>query len=136
MRIIADKNFNLHSASTEGGLIHVPARTAVTVPEDVKDHPAFALLKKHGHIAVLEGIKLSKRAIQLARNPLTDEEARKGADSKDLPPSKIPVAKSLSEDDEEDEDDEDDEDEDEDDEQTPASKPVTAPLVKPAESHG
>lgn len=114
MRIIADKHFNLHSASTEGGLIHVPARTAVTVPEDVKDHPSFGLLLKYGHVAILEGIKLSKRAMQLARNPLTDEEVRKGAPSTDLPTSIIPVAKPLSEDDD-DEDEDDDEEEDDDD---------------------
>lgn len=126
VRIIADKNYNLHSASTEGGLLFVPARRAVTVPEDVKDHPSFARDVKHGHIAILEGIKLSKRAMQLARNPLSDEEARKGAPSRDLPPSTIPAAKDLDESDE----DEDDEDEDEDDDPIPASKPVTAPPVK------
>lgn len=55
MRVIADRHLNLHSASTEGGLVHVPRRRAKIVPDDVQEHPMFDRLVKHGNISVLKG---------------------------------------------------------------------------------
>jgi hypothetical protein len=54
MRIVADRHLNLHSPSTQGGLVFVPQKEATVVPEDVREHPAFNLLVKNGHVSVLK----------------------------------------------------------------------------------
>lgn len=53
MRIVSNRNLNLHSASTAGGLLHVPAKIPVAVPEDVSEHPLFRLIVKHGVVTIL-----------------------------------------------------------------------------------
>lgn len=53
MRVLSHKNVNLHSASSEGGLVHIPAGTSKVVPDDVVDHPGFKILRKAGHIVKL-----------------------------------------------------------------------------------
>lgn len=50
MHILSHRNINLHSASTDGGLIHIAQGTSKSVPDDVADHPGFAMLLKAGHI--------------------------------------------------------------------------------------
>lgn len=113
--IIADRHFNFHSPSTPGGLIHVPARRAVRVPDDVFDYPGFEDLIKHGHVAEIGGAKARK----IGAIPAPKQVGK----SPDDPTSLIPNAKDVDSGDDEDDEDEDDED----DALTPASKPVTAP---------
>lgn len=53
MNVLSHRHVNLHSASTQGGLIHIPAGVSKTVPDDVADHPGFDLLLKSGQIVKL-----------------------------------------------------------------------------------
>lgn len=110
MKILANQNLNLHSASTPGGLIHVHARIPALVPDDVTDHPLFARIVKKGVVVILQGNV--PKTLTEGIEPIKD--------SPDLPPSTIPIAPPI--DDEDDDDDEDDEDEDED--KKPGTKPV------------
>lgn len=88
------KNVNLHSASKDGGIVHVPANVPTLVPADVTDHPAFGWLKADGDLKIL---KKFKQAV-----PIESE-------SKPVPPP-APV---FEEDDDDDEHEHDHEDEDE-----------------------
>ena len=54
MNILSHKNINLHSASSEGGLIHIAAGASRVVPDDVTDHPGFAILLKAGDIVKIQ----------------------------------------------------------------------------------
>lgn len=53
IRVIANRALNLHTDEVEGGLIHVPARVAVRVPSDVRDHPQWKHLTKSGILTLL-----------------------------------------------------------------------------------
>lgn len=53
IRVIANRALNLHTAEVEGGLIHVPAKLAVRVPSDVRDHPQWKHLTKSGILTLL-----------------------------------------------------------------------------------
>jgi len=52
VKVLADRNFNLHSKSSEGGLVHVAKRRWKTVPDDVAEEPGFQSLVDNGHIVV------------------------------------------------------------------------------------
>jgi hypothetical protein len=76
VRVIADRNLNLHSKSTEGGLVHLPKRVAKIVPDDVEDHPMFGRLKKYGVIAVLKDraeIEVTEESVEEKLDELEDE---------------------------------------------------------------
>lgn len=76
MRVIADRNLNLHSKSTEGGLVNLPKRSARVVPDDVVEHPMFNHLKKHGVIAVLKDraeIEVTEESVEEKLDELEDE---------------------------------------------------------------
>lgn len=64
LRVLSTKNLNLHSASTGGGLIHVPAKRVTRVPLDVQDHPAFEWLEDDGTLTVLAN-RISNREAEL-----------------------------------------------------------------------
>jgi hypothetical protein len=59
-RVISSRNLNLHSQSTQGGLVHVPAKRATEVHEDVQDHPAFKILIDSGDLVILQSGTASK----------------------------------------------------------------------------
>ena len=60
LNILSHKNVNLHSASSEGGLIHFEAGRSKVVPDDVKAHPGFEILLRAGDIVVISGTEPDK----------------------------------------------------------------------------
>lgn len=78
-RIISKRHLNLHTSpmnpklgDVSGGLVHVPAGVAVTVPASVDEHPAFDMLQEEGVITVLRsrpGSKPPREAEPLAPTP-------------------------------------------------------------------
>lgn len=101
MKVFPRRNHNLHSKSTPGGLVHVPANRVTEVPDDVTDHPAFDDLVDSGELTVVSSETKAEegKPVKEAFNPpsLPDEDS-------DL--------ESESDKDNENEDDEDDEDDD------------------------
>jgi hypothetical protein len=145
LKVIATRHLNLHSASVEGGLVHVPAKRAVIVPNDIADHRQFKLLRSDGTLTVLDsGARMTDSYQTLAAKAKIEQEKKEkkaskakkaGADEDDagekLPapnqsniPQGVPVEDVVDEDEDEDDEDEDedDEDEDEDDEETEVEK--------------
>jgi len=61
-RIVADRNLNLHSKSTKGGLVHLSARVAKLVPEDVADHFFFQRLVESGTVTLLGPRKIAGKS--------------------------------------------------------------------------
>lgn len=54
MKVVSSRiNLNLHSPSTNGGLIHLMKDKAARVPDDVEEHPAFRQAVDCGTIAVI-----------------------------------------------------------------------------------
>jgi len=49
-KILSHGNFNLHSASTPGGLIFCPMKKVTRVPDDVVDNPGYKILIDAGLI--------------------------------------------------------------------------------------
>lgn len=130
MVIKTTRHLNLHSktyADTRAdhhGLVHVAAKTASIVPDDVQDHPLFKLLVKDGTITVLKKAtskKPSAAEIEASKaEPPTHTEPEIKPDPDAEPPaqpvdasSQIPQAEAADLDDE-DEDEEEDEEEDKD----------------------
>lgn len=77
MIVIADRNLNLHSASTEGGIVFLPKRVAKNVPDDVVDHPMFNHLRKHAVISVLKDKEevITEETVEQELKELEDEGA-------------------------------------------------------------
>jgi hypothetical protein len=83
MKIIANRNLNLFSASTVGGLIYVQMRVVKIVPDDVKDHPQWNILVKSGTVAVLgdeaaRGIAILNGATEEQENEAEEEQKSEG----------------------------------------------------------
>jgi len=72
MKIITTRHLNLHTKSVDGGLVHVPAKQARLVPDDVVDHPLFKKLVSSGTVVVLRG-KKAPEAIPVKQNVLPEE---------------------------------------------------------------
>jgi len=122
MIIKSTRHLNLHSKSYEHtradhqGLVHVPANTAVSVPDDVQDHPSFKLLTKDGTVKVLKrGVakKPSDEEIQASQSKAEDVKPDPDAEGEvqnEEPQSLIPAAESVDEEENEDDEEEDVED--------------------------
>jgi hypothetical protein len=74
MNILASKNINLHSKSTDGGLVHINAGQKKRVPDDVVDHPGFKILVNAGVVTILKSTKMLPLADALMKkNPFEPE---------------------------------------------------------------
>lgn len=79
MKIIVTRHLNLHTKSVDGGLVHVPAKQARLVPDDVADHPLFKKLVSSGTVVLLKGKKAPdatpvKQNVLPEENPITTED--------------------------------------------------------------
>ena len=63
--ILSNRHVNLHSKSTHGGLVHVPAGKKRSVPDDVKNHPGFEVLVEGGILSVLSSKTKAEPAVAL-----------------------------------------------------------------------
>ena len=122
IKLIAHRNLNFHSRSTEGGLVHAPAKRPVRVPDDVREHPMFRHLVKKGVVSILGGDDAKKFATQKVNVPniedVKDEDreddevgSKEPANSSLIPEAEVlsehdeDALESLSEEDEDDEED-------------------------------
>jgi hypothetical protein len=135
IKIISNRHLNLHSESTEGGLIHVNAKQASLVPEDVKNHPQWKILTKSGTVTQLQSTSrptdsyeflaakaaLDKPKKKKKEKPaeLEDEDALGPAESKEK--SLIPQAETTGEDTVDEQEDDETEDDEDETSSTPAS---------------
>ena len=74
MNILTHRNINLHSPSTEGGLVHLNANQKKRVPDDVADHPGFKVLVKSGVVVILKSSKPLPLAEVLMKKSVVQEE--------------------------------------------------------------
>jgi hypothetical protein len=143
MKVISHRNINLHSASTQGGLIHVPAKRVVIVPDDVDEHPQIGYLTKDGTLQVLEGPGRKTKATLRPAGNASKREPTTLLDDDDLGPAQNPTPLSTiphAQDTHEqvlgvrDEDEDEDEDEEEERKPAPPPPPPSAPKAeeKPA----
>lgn len=80
MKIITTRHLNLHTKKVDGGLVHVPAKQARLVPDDVVDHPLFKRLVSSGTVVVLKG-KKAPEALSVKQNTLPEENPIKDEDT-------------------------------------------------------
>jgi hypothetical protein len=73
VNILSHQNINLHSKSTDGGLVHINAGQKKRVPDDVADHPALNLLIKSGVVVVLKASRNLPLAEALKKSSLQPE---------------------------------------------------------------
>jgi hypothetical protein len=74
VNILTHRNINLHSPSTEGGLVHLNANQKKRVPDDVADHPGFKVLVKSGVVVILKSSKPLPLAEVLMKKSVVQEE--------------------------------------------------------------
>jgi hypothetical protein len=86
LRIFANQNVNLHSPSSEGGLVNIQKGEYKDVPEDVNEHPSFEVLVENKVIDIIHRFEsvLEKKQEQ---TPKTAAESALGAEIPEEPGS-------------------------------------------------